>query len=233
VGTALLVEYFEQLPERAEGVDAKTWTAQMQAALEQFRKHVGDRYTEGTLQRLLNSSDPRSRRAAVLALGLLGTLASNEELAKRLRDDDGQVRELAADALWAVWFRADSETNNLELQRVLRMRDAEKKRAGLDTLIRKAPGFAEAYNQRAIVNFSQGEYEKSILDCERVLQLNPCHFGAQMGIARCYMGLRKPRAALKAFRKAYDLNPNMEGIEETIRELENALGEEGKPDDKK
>jgi Tfp pilus assembly protein PilF len=67
-----------------------------------------------------------------------------------------------------------------------------------------------------------------------VLQLNPLHFGAQAGMARCFMRLRKPRAALKAFRRAFEINPNLDGVEEAIRDLESALGEEGsRPDDKK
>ena len=42
------------------------------------------------------------------------------------------------------------------------------------------------------------------------------------------MRLGKARPALKAFRNALRINPGMEGVEETIRDLENALGEEGK-----
>jgi hypothetical protein len=40
--------------------------------------------------------------------------------------------------------------------------------------------------------------------------------------------MRRPKAALKAFREAYKIHPNLEGVEEAIRDLENALGEEGK-----
>ena len=65
-------------------------------------------------------------------------------------------------------------------------------------------------------------------DCEKVLDLNSYHFGALSGLAQCYLNQRKPRAALKAYREAYRLNPNLQGVEETIRALENALGEEGK-----
>jgi hypothetical protein len=46
------------------------------------------------------------------------------------------------------------------------------------------------------------------------------------------MKLRKPRAALKAFRNAFRINPNLEGIEDTIRTLEDVLGEEGRKEDK-
>ena len=140
---------------------------------------------------------------------------------------------MAADALWSLWFRADEEENNEELQRLMRVRDREKAVAGLDRLLQKAPHFAEAYNQRAIHFFKMKQFERSVADCEKTLQLNPCHFGAMAGMAQCYMQMRKHKAALKAFRAALRINPNLDGVAETIRALENALGEEGRKDDKK
>jgi hypothetical protein len=47
-------------------------------------------------------------------------------------------------------------------------------------------------------------------------------------MAQCFMKLHKPRAALRAFRNAFRINPGLEGIEDTIRALEDVLGEEGK-----
>jgi tetratricopeptide (TPR) repeat protein len=205
----------------------------MEAGLERFQKKVAARYTEGTLQRLLQATDPEVRRAAILALRGLGTMRSNEAVAAMLRDDDAAVRHLAADTLWALWFRADSDANNRELQRLMRVRDRAKALAGLDALIARSPNFAEAYNQRAILYFKAGQFEQSIADCERALKLNPYHFGAQSGMAQGYLQLDKPRAALKAFRNLSRIHPNMDGVEETIRALEDALGEEGKPDDKR
>lgn len=232
VGTALLVEYYQELPEPREGDDAERWAASLQSALDAFKKKVAARYTEGTLQRLLDSSDGQARRAAVLALGLMGTLKSNKLVSARLRDEDRMVRQLADDALWATWFRADNEANNQELQRLRRLRDPNKALAGFNQLIKKAPRFAEAYNQRAILYFRLEEFQKSIADCERVMKLNPFHFGAQAGMAQCYMKMKKPKAALKAFRGALKINPNLEGVEETIRALEDVLGEEGTKDSK-
>jgi tetratricopeptide (TPR) repeat protein len=228
VGAALLLEYYNALPEIEEGDDRAAAAARLGAALETFRKKVAARYTEGTLLRLLNASDNRARQAAVLALGMLGTMNAGAGLSGRLHDDDPLVRQLASDALWAVWFRGDTDDNNRELQRLTRLRDNAKALTGLDALIKRAPNFAEAYNQRAVRYFQMKEYEMSAADCDKVLQLNPYHFGAQSGLGQCYMNLRKPKAALKAFREAFRLNPNLDGIEETIRALENALGEEGK-----
>jgi tetratricopeptide (TPR) repeat protein len=233
VGKALLIQHYNELPQPRTGENPKVWAARMQKSLAKFQEQIQARYTEATLQRLLDCPVADGRRAAVLALGLLGTMACNASLAAMLHDEDRLVRQLTADALWSLWFRGDTEANNRELQRLLRQTDNMKALAGLDALIKKAPQFAEAYNQRAILYFRLEEFQHSIADCETVLKLNPYHFGALAGMAQCYMKLKKPRAALKAFRSAFQLNPGLDGVEETIHFLENALGEEGKKDDKK
>jgi tetratricopeptide (TPR) repeat protein len=230
VGTALLVEYYKELPEPRDGDDPDKWAARLQNGLEKFKKKVSERYNEGTLQRLLDSSSSQARRAGVLALGLIGTMQSNKAVAARLRDDDRMVRQLADDALWAIWLRGDNEAHAQELQRLRRMRDPQKAITALNALIKKAPNFAEAYNQRAILYYRLEEYQKSVADCERVMKLNPCHFAALAGMGQCHMKLSRPRAALKTFRQAYRINPNLDNVEETIRALEDALGEEGSKD---
>lgn len=233
VRMALLIDYYRRIPQRKDDEEPQTWAVRLQEALDLYKEEVAARYTEGTLQRVTSSPCTEARRAAVLALGLSGTMACNKSVARCLHDLDSQVRQLAADALWAVWFRADTPENNLELQRVMRLRDPEEALAAYAALIKKAPNFAEAYNQRAILYFRMREYQKSVADCEAVLKLNPQHFGAQAGLGQCYLKLRKSRNALKAFKAALRINPNMDGVEDTIRTLEDALGEEGKRDDKK
>jgi tetratricopeptide (TPR) repeat protein len=233
VTTAILVDYYNELPTPKDG-STKAWETRLRAALDKFKEKVSARYSEGTLQRLLNSDDVRARRAALLALGLLGDMAkSNAAVAAKLHDSDRIVRQIGADALWSLWFRAGSPAETEELRRILELRDRRKKRSGLDALIGQSPRFAEAYNQRAILHFQTEEWHKSIADCERVLKLNPYHFGAAAGLGRCYLEIGKHRAALKAFRHALNINPGLDDVEEAIRALESALGEEGRRDDKK
>ncbi len=61
-----------------------------------------------------------------------------------------------------------------------------------------------------------------------MLELNKLHFGAASGLGRCYLRLRLPEPALKAFRTAYAINPHLEGVEDAIRDLESVLGGEEK-----
>ena len=220
MSAARLVDIYRDLPQLQAPDDPDLWAARMHDALRVFRHRVLAHYTEGTLQRLLDHADVETRRAAVLSLGLVGTMESNALLARVLHDEDQTVARMAADALWQLWFRGGTPEQNDELQRVLHLPDFLQILAGLDDLLREAPRFAEVYNQRAILYFRRGEFARSVADCERTLELNPHHFGAQAGMGQCFLKLRRPRAALRAFRLALETNPTLSHLAETIESLE-------------
>jgi tetratricopeptide (TPR) repeat protein len=191
--------------------------------VERFQQQVAARYTEGTLARLIESNDLSARRAAVLALGLIGTYESNAVVARALRDSDPTVRSLADSALWSIWFRADTPENNATLEQVRLLIRHERLDDAIrvsSRLIAQAPKFAEAYNQRAIAYFIQGRYRESIEDCQRVLEHNPYHFGALGGMAQCQLRLDQRRDALKTLRRALRLQPYSEGLREAVTALE-------------
>lgn len=228
----LILNYFALLPDQPADANPAHWAETYRKALQKYQRATQARYSEATLERLLHSADAPSRRAAVLALGLFGTMHVNLSLASRLHDEDAGVSEFAADALWSIWFRADSDENNRELQRLIRLdvttETGDDVLAAFDALVKKAPRFAEAFNQRAIVHFRLGEFGKAVLDCEKTLRLNPVHFGAASGMAQSFMKQRKLRAALRSYRRAYRINPGIDGISDVINSLEKTLGEEGK-----
>ena len=223
--TARLVEYFQDLPALPDGDFLAGRSAELQTHLDRFRGRMAAQYMEGTLQRLLDHPCSQARRAALLALGLQGNMVSNAAVAQRLHDEDAQVRRLAEDALWNIWFRAEGEANMRELRRLTQLKDLNKSLRGLDALIAKCPEFAEAYNQRATIRVRKGEYHKAALDCRKALERNQFHFGAQSGLAQCLVRMNKPRAALRAFRLALKINRELDGVAESIRELEESLGE--------
>src|SRR5262249_16161523 len=225
--TCLLVDKFQQLPALPDAHFLPGRSPDLQTHLERFRQNIVARYTAGTLQRLLESSAVQARWAALLALGLQGTMQSNAMVAERLHDGDPQVRRLAADALWNIWFRAEGDSHKRELQRLAQIRDLSKSLRGLNAIIQKLPSFAEVYNQRAILYFRLGEFRKAVHDCQKALELNPFHFGAQSGMARCLLRLHQPRAALRAFQSALNINPDLEDVADCIRELEEKLGRSG------
>lgn len=192
--------------------------------LDAFRDRVDARYSEDELCRLARQAiGDETRRAAVAALGMLGTFRkSNPVLGQALRDRDPIVRRMAEQACWSLWFRADTPEHNEALREVI----ATARRGELDRadqlatrLIEEAPHFAEAYNQRAIIAFEQGKLEESARDCQRVLERNPYHFGALGGLAQCQMSLDRPDEALQTLQRAARLQPYNLGIKDGIRRL--------------
>jgi tetratricopeptide (TPR) repeat protein len=200
--------------------------------LGEFRDRVSARYTEATLGRVLSASpSAAARRAAVLALGVMGSFAqSNAVLARALRDTDPVVRAMADSALWTIWFRADSPENNRTLQEVRLLIGNQQIDEAVELagrLIASAPRFAEAFNQRAIARFIQGRFAESAEDCQRVLQLNPYHFGALSGLAQCQLQTGKPREALQTLRRLLKLQPYSPSIRQSIQELEAQIEPDG------
>jgi tetratricopeptide (TPR) repeat protein len=200
--------------------------------LESFRGHVSARYNEGTLGRILSgSSDVAARRAAVLSLGIVGSFErSNTVLGKALSDDDPVVRSMAEDALWAVWFRADTPEHNQMLSQVqlaISRDQLEQAEVLVTRLIAQSPSFAEAYNQRAIIFFLQGRFAESMQDCQQVLSRNPYHFGAISGMAQSQVRLNRPQDALKSLRRALKLQPHHATLRESIRILEAGIESDG------
>jgi tetratricopeptide (TPR) repeat protein len=215
---SLLVEYFKSFLGDRE--------------LDSFRNRVAARYNEGTLCRILSiSTDVAARRAAVLSLGILGGFdGSNAALGKALGDPDASVRGMAEDALWAVWFRADTPEHNQTLEKVrlaIGREEFVQAEVMVTRLIADAPNFAEAYNQRAIIYFHQGRFAESVLDCQRVLSRNPYHFGALSGMAGCQLELKRPHDALKTLRRGLKLQPYHNSLRETIRALETQIEPDG------
>lgn len=223
---SLLVEAFDELPQPRAGDDPDLFRAGLDAAVGRFRRAVRERYTEGTLCRILQSHlDPTHRRAAAVALGLIGGMTSNTVLATALHDDDEGVRQAAGEGIWEVWFRDDREDAR-ELRQAMGLPDVGERVAACDEIIARRPQYAEAYNQRAIQQFVRGEYVKAVSDCEAVLRLNPYHFGAASGMGQCYLRMHKPRAALRAFAHALELNPNLTHLNDVMASLRDTLGGE-------
>ena len=223
---SLLVEAYEELPQPRPGDAPALFRAGMEEAVGRFRRAVRERYTEGTLARILQSHlHPTHRRAAAVALGLVGSMASNPVMAAALHDPDESVRRTVADVIWEVWFRGDGDESG-ELRQAVGLPDVGERLAACDDLIARRPQFAEAYNQRAIQHYVRGEYARAVSDCEAALRLNPYHFGAASGLGQCYVRMHKPRAALRAFAHALELHPGLSHLHEVMAALRDTLGGE-------
>ncbi|MEG4396526.1 tetratricopeptide repeat protein [Microcoleus sp. BROC3] len=135
---------------------------------------------------------------------------SVKALLEDLKKSDESVRDRATTELWRTWFNQKGEYGMQILRRSQVLLDAGDVSRALDLLtqlISEAPDFAEAWNRRAVLHYTQGNYKKSIQDCETVLKLNPVHFGALHGLGLCYAALGEYINAIQAFRRALEIQP--------------------------
>jgi len=64
-----------------------------------------------------------------------------------------------------------------------------------------------------------GNFDGSVADIQRTLTLEERHFGALSGLGLIYDALDQKEAAVKAFRAALGIHPNMEAIRRRAEEL--------------
>lgn len=180
-----------------------------------FVRDVSQWYAPGSLERLAAHPARKVRRAAVLALGLLGDYAVNATLGRSLLDEDRTVRTLAENAIRAVWCRAGDPDQRQRLGLIVRLNAAGRfdeaiRRA--TELVRVAPALAEAWYQRAVAHFGKKAYAETIRDCHQALEINPYHFLAATTMGQAYVELGNHVSALESFRRALRLNPDLEGV---------------------
>ena len=70
-----------------------------------------------------------------------------------------------------------------------------------------APDFAEGWNGRATAFYLMDEYSLAIADVERVLALEPRHFGALSGLAFMLEAMGEPELALEALQHGPGAEP--------------------------
>jgi tetratricopeptide (TPR) repeat protein len=191
-----------------------------------FAKRVARRYTCGTLERLVSVGDYTTRRAAVLALSLLGDYSSNAVLGRALVDRDRGVRTIADAGIRELWCRVGNRQQRDTLREVADLNDqrchAEAARLATE-LIHGSPWIAEVWCQRGTAHYHLGQYDAAIRDCHQALEINPYHFTAAAGMGQCYMLQDNPVAALEAFRRALRLNPGLEEVRAQIVRLQRLL----------
>jgi tetratricopeptide (TPR) repeat protein len=191
-----------------------------------FVKRVARRYSCASLERLMSVGDHITRRAAVLALSLIGDYSSNAVLGRALVDRDRGVRTIAESGIRELWRRIGNRQQRETLRAVADLNDERRhtEAARLATeLIHESPWIAEAWCQRGTAHYHLGQYDAAIRDCHQALEINPYHFTAAAGMGQCYMLQDNSVAALEAFRRALRLNPGMEEVRAQVVRLQRSL----------
>lgn len=174
----------------------------------------------------LEDDDARRRAAGVLYLGRTGLAPDGPLLVKRLTDENAFVRAFAEQSVWRVWSRSgDPETDRMLAAGVEEMELGLYNEAiqTFSNVIERRPEFAEGWNKRATVFFLAGDLRRSLADCDEVMKRNPQHFGALSGYGQIYFQLGEYEKAIEWWRRALQANPNMLGVEISIKRTEELL----------
>ena len=94
-----------------------------------------------------------------------------------------------------------------------------------DNIIVTDPKWSEAWNKRATVYFFFFLFTKSLNDIDKVLNIEPRHFGALSGQARIFIKLQKYEEAIKSIERALKFYPSFKSGE-MIPEIERLIREE-------
>jgi len=131
--------------------------------------------------------------------------------------------------MWELW----SHSGNAEIDALfargvdeMQRRDLEAAIATFSTIIDRRPDFAEGWNKRATALFLAGELRRSLADCNEVIKRNPAHFGALAGFGQIYFQLEQYDRAITFWQRALDVNPNMTGVETSIKATKELIAEQ-------
>ncbi len=161
----------------------------------------------------------------------LSTEQQRQELLDRLfgrlkTAKDQKEGQAIEQSIWRLWTRSGSPTDDLLLEQATKSMNARQYDRALDILdaiIEHSPDFSEAWNKRATVNYVVGRLDQSLADINKVLSLEPRHFGALSGLGMIRRDKGDDRGALEAFREALAINPFMSNVQEAVRALEKDL----------
>ena len=142
-----------------------------------------------------------------------------ERLRKASQQEDAQH---IATSIQQIWLKSHSDTANLLMQRATASVQEGQFPLALslyDKLIELEPGWAEAWNQRAVTRFLTGDTDGAMADIGQVVKLEPRHFGALAGMGMILQGAGLDKGALEVFNKVlviYPLDPDVQKLVEKL-----------------
>ncbi len=175
---------------------------------------------------LLSARHAATVRAAILYLGLYGSVRHTPLLALCLHHADAEVAALAEHCLWSVWMQSGSEQGNDMLARAIdRMRAGNHRQAIalLAMLILREPGFAEAHFQSGLALASVNRHGEAARAYQEALRLNPHHFAAAAALGHACVELDNLAGALRYYRLALRIHPHQEELRDAAGRLEAAI----------
>ena len=129
-------------------------------------------------------------------------------------------------SIWKIWI----ENKNQPVSRIMEFGIKSMNKGALkaalrafDEVVKMDPEFAEGWNKRATIYYLLQDFPASVKDIAQTLRLEPRHFGALSGLGLINAALGRHQAALKAFKQASKIHPQMSGVQQHIKMLKEFL----------
>jgi tetratricopeptide (TPR) repeat protein len=136
--------------------------------------------------------------------------------------DDREAREISR-SIERMWLRSGSDTADLLMSRAIQAMQGKDNMLAAelcDRIIEMQDDWAEAFNKRATARFQMEDYNGAMQDIARALKLEPRHFGALAGMGFILQKTQQEKLAIRAFRRALELNPKQEELKKALEKLE-------------
>ena len=176
-----------------------------------FVNAVTAQYSVACLERLTKSTNVEVRRAAVLALGMVGCATAIPPVGACLRDTDRCVR-LVAEVAFSDLLRREMGVHAARMLQIAK-RDLdggryEKALNLLNAVLDVWPKFSDAWYHRAIALYCLGNLSEATDDARQATRLNKYHFSAYVLRGRSLLELEQPGRALDNFQKSLEVYPS-------------------------
>ena len=132
-------------------------------------------------------------------------------LFKKLNETENQdeIRDLISD-IWKIWYEVDDpkviEYFEKGIQ-AMNLRNYPLAIRFFNNLIEEDPNFAEGWNKRATVHFMMGNFDQSMQDIIKTLELEPRHFGALDGMGLIFIHQGQFQQAIDVYDKMLEIFP--------------------------
>lgn len=121
-----------------------------------------------------------------------------------------QEADIVAAHIWAFWTQGPDQEATDQIAQIFaarRISEIDKALEIANALVARLPDYPEGWNQQATLLFMKQEYDASLEAIERVLQLEPKHFGALAGKAVILIHQGRMQLAQATLRAAVAIHP--------------------------
>ena len=128
-----------------------------------------------------------------------------------IAENKSEINSLTHD-IWKIW----DETNDPKIEADYHRGLGSNAHGGdfvmsidfFTRVIEKNPDFAEGWNKRATVYYILRQFDKSMIDINKTLLLEPRHFGAMDGMGLIFIQLQQYDKAIKIYDQMLEIFPH-------------------------